>query len=207
MKRAYLLVLFIVAATAEVVSPEPLFAEPVNSINIGLGGVVQTMPHCRANVYLVEYERMLPDLKISVLGRGSGVDYRFDNHTYLEEGKTRGGDLGFRYYPSGEMRGFYVGGSLGYWKAHWTFSDSRGTPAQFEGKGDTTSLKANLDIGGRFPLGSSKVSIIPGLHFGRFFPSTTCENTGGSKVGTPCTETTEVGGYYFYLFLMAGIGF
>jgi hypothetical protein len=206
MKRPSMVVLFVAAVAAGVMSPGTLFAEPANSVNLGMGGVVQTMPHCRATVYILEYEHMLGS-KIAVLGRGSEVDYKFDDGAYLEKGRPKGVDIGARFYPAGGMNGFFIGGTLGYWTADWTFTHNKGRSDEFQGKGDSDSIRANVDIGGRFPIGSSSVSIMPALNFGKFFSSTSCEYTAPAfRVGTSCSQETEVK-YYLFLAVTVGIGF
>jgi len=206
MKRPWVAVLFVAALAAGVMTPGTVFAEPANSINLGIGGVVQTMPHCKATVYLVEYEHMLGP-KIAILGRGSEVDYKFDDGKYLEEGRPRGVDVGARFYPAGGMKGFFIGGTVGYWTADWTFTDNKGRSDELQGKGVSDSIRANVDIGGRFPIGSSSVSIMPALNIGKFFSSTSCEYTApASRVGTSCSQNSEVE-YYIFLAVTAGIRF
>jgi len=206
MNRPLMVVLFVAAVAAWVMTPGPVFAEPENSINLGIGGVVQTMPHCRATLYIVEYEHMI-DSKIAVLGRGSELHYKFDDGAYLEDGRPRGVDIGARYYPAGGMHGFFIGGTLGYWTADWTFTHNKGASDEYLGKGTSESIRANVDIGGRFPIGSSSVSIMPALNFGKFFSSTSCDYTApASRVGTPCSQKTEVE-YYLFLAVTAGIAF
>ena len=206
MKRPLVLVLFVVVVAAGVMSPGTLFAEPANSVNLGVGAASYILPHCKASVFLVEYERMLGS-KIAVLGRGSEVDYKFDDGKYLEEGKPRGVDVGARFYPAGGMKGFFIGGTVGYWTADWTFTHNKGSSDEFLGKGNTDSIRANVDIGGRFPIGSSPISIMPALHIGKFFTSNSCEYTApASRVGTSCSNDSEVT-YYGFLAVSVGIGF
>ncbi len=205
MKRPLVLVLLVIAAG--VMSAETAFADPADSVNLGLGGVFEIIPHCNAHVFLLEYEHML-DSKLAVLGRASGVNYEFDDGTYVEDGKPRGVDFGVRYYPAGGMKGLFFGGALGYWKTDWTFTDNKGTALETHGKGDSKSIRADLDIGARFPVGSSSVSIMPALHIGRFFSSTSCEYTApASLAGTSCNKDSEVGGFYGFLAVSVGIGF
>lgn len=205
MKRL-LLVLFVAAIATMVITPGTVFAEPGNSVNLGIGGVVQTMPHCNAKLYIVEYEHMLGS-KLAVLGRGSEVDYKFDDGKYREQGRPRGIDVGARYYPAGGMTGFFIGGTVGYWTADWTFTDNKGRSDEFQGKGNSDSIRANVDIGGRFPIGSSSVSIMPAVNIGKFFSSTSCEYTApASRVGTSCSQKSEVE-YYIFLAVTAGIRF
>ncbi len=206
MKRHLVLVLFVVVAAAGVISPEAVFAEPENSVNFGIGGASHIMPHCRANIYSVEYERVLgPEL--SVLGRGSGVNYKFDDGSHVEEGKPHGIDVGLRYYPAGGMKGFFVGGALGYWEANWTFTNDKGTASESQGKGEFKAVRADVDFGVRFPIGSSPVSLLPEAHIGKFIKSASCEYSApASRAGTPCSKDTEVGDYIF-LGVLVGIGF
>ncbi len=113
MKRPLVLFLFVVVVAAGMISPGTVFAEPENSVNIGVGAASHILPHCKATVAFVECEHMLGP-KLAVLGRGSGVNYKFDDGNYVEKGRLRGGDIGLRYYPSSGMKGLFFGGALGY---------------------------------------------------------------------------------------------
>lgn len=207
MNRSCVLVLSIAMIAAGAMLPGAVFSETANSVNLGFGGVPKLMKHCDADVYIVEYEHMLSDSKFTVLGRGSEVVYRFDDGIYREEGKPRGGDVGMRYYFSGGMKGYFIGGTVGYWTSDWTFTSDKGQPTEARGTGDSDSVRANVDIGGRFPVGSSSVSIVPALNIGKFFSSTSCEYTApASRVGTPCSQDSEVKAYVF-LAVTVGIGF
>ncbi len=96
---------------------------------------------------------------------------------------------------------------MGHWTSDWTFTKDEGTPNAMHGRGDTNSIRANVDIGDRLPIGSSNVSIMPALNVGRFFSSNSCEYTApASLVGTSCSQRTEVK-YYFFLAVTAGIAF
>jgi hypothetical protein len=206
MKRPLVHVLFIIVVAAGAMSAGTVFAGPANSVNLGVGAASHILPHCNATIYLVEYERAIGS-KIAVLGRGSGVDYKFDDGNYREEGRPRGIDVGLRYYPAGGMKGFYIGGALGYWRADWTFTEDKGQSSESQGKGDFKAVRADVDIGGRFPIGSSPVSILPAAHFGKFFSSPSCEYTApASRVGTSCSKDSEVT-YYAFLAVTFGIGF
>ncbi len=168
-----------------------------DSINLGLGGL-NPMAHCNATVYLVEYEHPLTPTT-AILGRGSGVSYRYNNGNYLEDGTLRGLDVGARYYRAGGMEGFFVGGSLGYWKGDWTFTQNQNTPAQWEGKANSKSLRLNIEFGDRIPIGGTNVSIMPEANLGKFFSSRTCEATApSSRSGTPCSQKSEVNVYLFF---------
>ncbi len=148
-------------------------AEPANSVNLGLGGIIHTMPHCYAKVYTAEYEHLVTPT-IALLGRASEVHYRFDNGQYFETGKPRGLDLGARYYPAGNMQGFYVGGTLGYWKADWSFIQYQNKPYQFNGQAQSNSARLNFDIGDRIRIGGTNFSIMPEVNFGKFFSTSSC---------------------------------
>jgi len=205
MKIVWMGILFL-ATAASMLIPGGAFAEPVNSVNLGIGGVIRLMPHCKANVYFAEYEHLV-NPKIAVLGRASEVSYKFDDGTYYEKGRPKGVDLGARFYPAGNMQGFFIGGTLGYWMADWTFARNMGKSNELQGTGDTDSVRLNVDIGGRFPIGSSSVSIMPALNVGKFFSTNACEYTApASRVGTACSQTTEVT-YYVFLAVTAGVAF
>jgi hypothetical protein len=206
MKIPQMLVLFVVVVAAGALSPGTVFAEPENSVNLGVGAASHILPHCKATVFLLEYEHMLGP-KLAVLGRGSGVNYKFDDGNYVERGRLRGADVGVRYYPSGGMKGLFIGGALGYWKSNWMFTDDKDKASETQGKGDFKAIRADVDIGWRFPIGSSSVSILPEAHFGKFFKSASCEYTApASRVGTECSKDTEIS-YYAFLALSVGIGF
>lgn len=205
MKRLLLAVL-IAAVAAGLTIPGTAFAEPMNSINLGIGGVPQLMPHCKSTLYIVEYERMLGP-NIAFLGRGSQVDYKFDDSEYQEQGKPTGIEVGTRYYSNGNMQGLFIGGVVGYWMTDWRFIHHRGLSNEVQGAGDSDSFRANVDIGGRFPIGSSSVSIMPAINLGKFFSATSCDYTApASQVGQPCHQRTEVE-YYMFVSLTAGYQF
>ncbi len=206
MKELIVVVLLVYAVALGLSAPRTSDAEPADSVNLGIGGVIQTMPHCKATLFITEYEHMLTP-KVAGLGRISEVDYKFDNNKYVEQGRPKGVDIGARWYSAGGMQGFYVGGTVGYWMADWTFTDNKGQANEVHGKGDSDSVRVNVDIGARLPIGSSSVSIMPALNLGRFFASTTCEYTApASVIGASCNRKSEVTNYLF-LSVMAGIGF
>ncbi len=205
MKRIMVLVfgaLFVLAVTA---LPAPASAAQDNSINIG--GVGLAGPDLSASAFLVEYERHLGS-GMSVFGRVGVLDYSFDDGWYKEDGDGPGFDIGIRkYMGSGTMKGFYLGGTVGIWTTSWTFTDADYSTFSpyYSGKGDTTALKVDLEIGGRFPLGSSPVSLMPSFHLGNFFNvDSTCTST--SVPGADCGNEGEVG-FYGLLGLSVGIAF
>ncbi len=205
MKRAFMAVLFAATLASSPFGTRAAAAEtPENSVNLGVG-MSNFLPHCKATIYMLEFEHLFTP-KVSGLVRASQVHYTFDDSEHVEDGRPRGVDLGARYYPAGGMKGFYAGGSVGYWRAEWTFTHFKGTSAEFDGTGISKSLRANLDIGWRFLIGSS-VSITPSVNGGRYFSHKTCEYTApASRVGTACTEESEVQNYAF-IGVTAGFGF
>ncbi|HUJ17151.1 MAG TPA: autotransporter outer membrane beta-barrel domain-containing protein [Nitrospirota bacterium] len=204
MKRELVIVLFF-AAVAAAMTPGTVLAEPANSVNFAIG-MSNFLPHCDATIYFIEYEHMLGS-KISAVGRVSEVHYTFDDGEHVEDGRPKGADVGVRYYFSGGMKGFFVGGLVGYWKSDWTFTHNKNLPDEFNGNGRSNSLRANVDVGGRFPIGSTSISIMPSLNFGRYFSSTSCEYTSpAARIGAPCSEESEVT-FYAFLAVTAGIAF
>ncbi len=180
-------------------------AESADSVNLGLGGL-NPMAHCSAKVFMLEYEHQLTSTT-AFLGRGSGVNYRFDNGHYLEEGQLRGMDVGARYYPAGGMQGFFIGGTLGYWKQDRTFTQYQSTPDQWQGKANHNSFRLNIDVGDRIPIEGTNVSIMPEVNVGKFSTSSSCEATApASRIGTPCSQKPEVN-YYIFVELLVGLAF
>lgn len=186
----------LVLAMAGTVGQSASGAEPVNSFNIGFGGL-NPMPHCEARVFTLEYEHRLTP-RVVILGRGSGVNYTDDDSDYLEDGKLRGIDIGTRYYRAGQLQGLYVGGSLGYWENDWTFIKNRDTTNPLHGDADSTAVRLNVDLGYRFPIRDTNVSIMPEVNIGKFFMSNSCEYTApASLVGSACDQNSDVEGYLF----------
>lgn len=180
-------------------------AEFADSVNLGIGGL-NPMPHCNAKVFIVEYEHQLTPATAFV-GRGSGVNYRYNDGHYLEDGRLRGVDFGARYYPAGGMQGFFVGGSLGYWNEDRTFIQYQNTPSQYQGKASSYAPRLNVDVGDRIPIRGTNVSIMPEVNFGKFFLPSSCEVTApASRVGTPCSQRSEVN-YYIFAGVTVGVVF
>lgn len=194
--------IFIIVIT---VAPVASGSESVDSINLGLGGL-NPMAHCDAKVYIIEYEHLLTPT-ITILGRGSGVHYRYDNRQYLEDGRLRGMDVGARYYSAGGMQGFFVGGSLGYWTGDRTFIQYQNTPVQWQGKGNSDSIRLNFDLGDRIQIRGTNISIMPEASLGKYFSSLSCEATApASRIGTPCNQKSEVN-YYIFIGMTVGVAF
>jgi hypothetical protein len=178
-----------------------------DSVNVGVGAASYILPHCRATVLVAEYEHMLGP-KLAVVAGAGGANYHYDDGSYKEDGRPKGVDLGVRYYFGGNgMQGVFLGGELGYWKTDWTFTTHKGTASQSQGDGENRSLRADVNIGMRIPIGASAVSLIPVVHGGRYFGSTSCRYTSpASRVGTSCSQTSEVT-YFGFVALMAGVEF
>lgn len=167
-----------------------------SSINFGIGGL-NPMPHCEATTYTIEYERSFTP-NISLLGRGTGVDYRSDDYDHLEDGDLRGIDFGMRYYYSGRMQGYYSGASLGYWEGDWTFVENRNEPFESKGDADSEAVRLNFDLGYRYAIQDSNIAIMPEVNLGKFFSSTSCDYTApASLVGSSCDEESVVNYYIF----------
>jgi hypothetical protein len=205
MKRIIVLVCGLLFALSVMAIPGPVRAAQDNSINIGGLGVVG--PDLSASAFFVEYERHMGS-GMAVFGRVGVLDYSFDDGWYKEDGDGPGFDVGIRkYMGSNSMKGFYLGGTLGIWKTSWTFTDKNYGPGSiyYSGKGDTTSLKVDLELGSRFPLGSSPVALMPSFHVGHYFTmDSTCTST--SVPGADCGNEGEVG-FYGVLGLSVGIAF
>ncbi len=181
-------------------------AEPESSVNAGVGGFIRTMPHCDAKVYILEYELAYTP-KSTLLARGAGINYHFDDGRYVENGQLRGVDFGARYYTSGAMKGFYVGGTFGYWGQDWHFIQNVAQPNGWAGKATSDALRLNIDIGDRILIPGTRVSIMPQVNVGKFFSYHSCNYIApAADVGTTCYQKSEVN-YYWFLGLTAGFAF
>lgn len=183
--------------------PAVATAEPANSINLMGAGLVG--PDLSASVFGLEYERLLND-SLSIMGRFANLDYKYDDDVYEEDGDGSGFDVGVRFYPGGNgMRGFFLGGNVGFWSTDWTWIDDKDTGSPSQGDGTTDSFKVEFEVGGRFPLGSETVSLMPAAHIGSFVgQDSECRQT-QPTAGT-CTEESEVG-FYVLRGLSLGIAF
>lgn len=181
-------------------------AEPADSVNLGYGGIVHTMPHCDAKVFSVEYEHLLTPTT-AILGRASEAHYRYDNGRYYESGKPWGLDVGARYYPAGGLHGFYMSGTLGYWKAGWSFIQNESGPVAYYGEASSHSLRLNFGIGDRIPIEGTNISIMPEVNLGKFFSSRSCSYSApASQIGAVCSQKSEVNAY-LYVGVVAGFAF
>jgi hypothetical protein len=168
----------------------------LNSINVGIGGV-NPMPHCDARIYTLEYERQASHA-FAILGRASAVDYTSDETNYVEDGTLHGVDLGIRYYPAARREGIYTGASAGYWTGEWDFNKNATKPTHQKGEADSHSVRLNFDIGYRYLIEQTNISIIPRIDFGKFFSSSSCHYTApASQIGVPCDQESVVNGYIF----------
>lgn len=187
----------LLALVVWLIAPWASAAEPADSINLGLGGL-NAMPHCNAAVYVIEYEHSLTPTT-TILGRGSGVDYRFDNGNYFEDGMLRGVDIGVRYYRAGARQGFFAGASLGRWTGSWIFTQYQNSPAEWQGAADSNSVRLNFEFGDRILIEGTTISIMPEVSLGKFFSTHSCQATAPpSQVGQPCDQESEVNGYIFF---------
>jgi hypothetical protein len=193
------------AALALALHAGPLFAAQDNSVNIGFGGLPRAMPHCAANVYSIEYERAY-DTMPALLLRGSGVNYRFDNGNYEEDGRIQGVDVGARHYFSGKMEGMFIDSTLGYWTAKWGFM-RMADPNLPQGTARSHSIRLNIGVGDRIPIADTNFSLMPEANIGKFFTSSSCSYAAPTSfVGTPCGQQSEVNAYLF-VGITAGMAF
>ncbi len=187
----------LVAAILSLLAPWAVGAERADSLNLALGGL-NPMPHCNATVYVAEYEHSLTPT-LAILGRGSGVEYKFNNGSYLEDGRLRGIDIGARYYPAGGMRGWFMGANIGRWKGDWTFTQYQNTPIQWQGTARSNSVRLNFELGDRIPLNGTNISIMPEVDVGKFFATRSCQATApASQSGQACEQKSEVNVYIFF---------
>ncbi len=207
MKTFHGFLLVCVVAAVCMLMPVNAFAGAQNSINLGAGGMVG--PDTTASAFFVEYERLLGG-RMALFVRGGQVKYTFDDGTYVEDGEPKGFDIGVRAYPmgGGGMRGFFVGGGIGSWKTDWTFTDDKGRTFETRGKGDSTAVRADIEVGGRFNLGTETVSLMPAFHIGHFFSSSgSCKYTyPANRAGQNCSQDSEIG-LYGFLSVTVGIAF
>jgi len=190
------------AITCLVVAFPRVSSAASDSINIGVGGAVA--PDTSASAFFGEYEHALGN-KVSVLGRVGGVNYSYDDGTYAEDGDVKGADIGVRIYPGGGMKGFFFGAGAGIWTSDWTFIDDKGTFYETRGKGTSDAVRLDLEVGGRFPLGSGPVSLMPSFHLVNFFSTgNTCTFTKGATGS--CSNETDLG-VYTLVSVSAGFAF
>jgi hypothetical protein len=66
------------------------------------------------------------------------------------------------------------------------------------GDAEFSAARLNIDLGYRFPIENTKVSIMPEVNIGKFFVSNSCSYTApASWVGATCEQTSDVEGYLF----------
>lgn len=175
------------------------------SLSVVIGGFPRTMPHCDAHVFSLEFERAYSEKNALVL-RASGVPYHFDSSSYRENGRLNGLDIGVRHYRGAGLSGLFAGASLGYWTSDWSFVRF-GDPGQPRGTARSVSARLNLGFGDRIVLNDAGFFITPQVNLGKFFSSRSCTYTGpASLAGQPCTQSSEVTGYWF-IGLGAGVTF
>lgn len=200
MKKIVVVAVGVLLCLAGVAAPGAALAED-NSINFGGMGIVA--PDASGSVFYGEYERLM-NKNLSLFVRLGSLDYSYDDGEYTEDGDGPGIDVGVRRYSSGDgMKGFYFGGAVGIWTTDWTYTDTYyvTTSPYYSGKGDSTALKVDFEIGGRIPMGSSNWSFIPSFHIGSFIGvDDECNST--SVPGADCGVESEVG-----IYSLLGLGF
>jgi hypothetical protein len=138
-----------------------------NAINIGGKGLLA--PDLTATDFSVEYERLL-GRNFAIVGRLSYLDYEYDDGDYIEEGSGPGLEIGARLYPgSNGFNGFFFGAFLGLWDIDWDWIDDVGQSYQSRGNGSSTSISLALEAGGRIPLGTDRLHLIPSVTIGHYF--------------------------------------
>ena len=163
-------------------------AENKNHIGIALWGAAD--PDTTAFVGAVEYERPVMD-KLTVVGRIGTLTYDYDDGDNEEDGDGLGVEGGVRYYFTGEMEAWFVGGSIGFWDTDWDFVDDVGQPFQLRGSGSSTAVNAAVNGGYRFKFGDT-VSLTPNAIVGNFIGvDDTCNVAGGGS----CGNETQLGLY------------
>jgi outer membrane autotransporter protein len=192
-KKAVSVPRLIVAAGALALSSGAWAQEGKSSVNIGVGGVAGG--DLNATVLMLEYERLVQQ-RLSVLGRYTNLKYKFDDGTYVEDGKGNGFGVGVRYYPAGGMKGFFLGGGVGYFKSTWDFIDDKGKTFETRGTGDSSAFQWGGEVGYRFSLGE-RVSLTPALNIGSWVGGdNSCKYTSpASRVGTSCSKESQLGFY------------
>lgn len=187
----------ITAAGLLAVFPATTFAEtPQNSINLTVA-VLPKIGDVGATALMGEYERLISP-RLSVFLRGSLLKYKWDDGTYVEDGKGTGFGPGVRFFPQGGgLKGLYVGGSVGLFKSKWDFIDDKGQSFESRGTGDSTSVQWGGELGYRFNLGSELISLTPALQAGSWIGgSNSCSYTAPpAKVGTSCAKESQLGFY------------
>lgn len=161
-----LLCVVVVSALIFVAAPGLVCAQDKpNSILVGGYGLVG--PDVSASAVPVAYERQLAD-RFSLTVRQLSGGYDYDDGYYEEEGDFQGIGAGFRFYTSGEMKGFFIGGGADIWTSEWDWIDDKGTAYESSGSGDSTGLNVSFRIGYRFMLAPA-FFVEPGGQIGYFF--------------------------------------
>lgn len=195
MKRTSIIVLSIMLSiallfVAGTASAAIKAGEGDNSVNAGfaaLPGLFDT----EAAVFYVEYERKMSDL-LTIVGRVGALDYDFDDGMYKESGDGPGLDAGVRFYPlAGAMKDLYIGGALGLWWTEWTYTDLTWIGTQWVyGRGESTALKAEFEVGYRFLIPNTPVAVSPTFRTGTFI---SLDDSCSNAAGWPCANESEIG--------------
>jgi outer membrane autotransporter protein len=164
-----------------------------NSVNITAGGLAGG--DTNATAVMLEYERLMGQ-RLSVFGRLTSLNYKYDDGTYVEDGKGTGIGVGLRYWPTSPMKGLYIGGTVGYFNSDWDFIDDKGRTFETRGTGESKAIQWGAELGYRFHLGP-KVTLTPALNVGSWVGTDdSCRYTApASRVGTACSKESQLGFY------------
>jgi len=83
-----------------------------------------------------------------------------------ETGTGIGGTLGYRYYLKDGHQGFFGGVRTDLWFNTIDWTNGVLTPSPSQGQSNITVLQPTAEVGYRFVLGESNISIAPALGFG-----------------------------------------
>lgn len=206
MKRKISEVLLIIVVVAGLMVPGTCFAQAKNSINLGGAGLAGV--NISASVFFLEYERLLVS-KLAILGRAGAADYTYDDGTYVEKGKPQGIDVGVRVYPleDNRMKGFFFGGSAGYWKTDTTWTDDKGKTYETRGETNSKAIRTEAEVGYRFNLGTETISLMPAAHIGHYLSTDeSCKYTSANRANQSCDKHSQLGFIAFFS-LSLGVAF
>jgi len=187
------------AAAAVVLAALPCSAlaqDAKNSINIAVAAAPSIGSLKNASMVMLEYERLVTS-KLSVFGRGSSLKYKWDDDTYVEDGKGTGLGVGVRFFPTGGLKGFYVGGAVSALSSKWDWIDDKGKSFETRGKGDSSSVLWGVELGYRINLGGGNIALTPALNVGSWLGGdNTCTYTApASQAGQSCSKDSQIGVY------------
>ena len=184
-----------------------LAQEAKNSINVAFAAAPGLGSLNSATALMLEYERRVTS-NLSVFGRGSSLNYKWDDDTYVEDGSGTGLGVGVRYFTSPGFKGLYVGGGVGTFKSKWDWIDDKGRSFETRGKGDSSSIQWGAELGYRIYLEGGKLSLTPAINVGSWLGgSNSCTYTApASQAGQPCSKDSQLG-FYAVASVSLGIAF